>query len=53
MRESGDLINQGRRHLYRSIKRELKNDKVSEAQIKILLSLICKNFYLNKQKDIL
>ena len=28
MRESGDLINQGRRHLYRSIKRELKNDKV-------------------------
>ena len=34
MRESGDLINQGRRHLYRSIKRELKNDKVSEAQIK-------------------
>ena len=34
MRESGDLINQGRRHLYRSIKRKLKNDKVSEAQIK-------------------
>ena len=34
MRESCDLINQGRRHLYRSIKRELKNDKVSEAQIK-------------------
>lgn len=34
MRESGDLINQGRRHLYHSIKRELKNDKVSEAQIK-------------------
>lgn len=34
MRESGDLINQGRRHLYRSIKGELKNDKVSEAQIK-------------------
>lgn len=34
MRESGDLINQGHRHLYRSIKRELKNDKVSEAQIK-------------------
>jgi len=34
MRESGDLINQGRRHLYRSIKGELKNDKVSETQIK-------------------
>ncbi len=34
MRESGDLINQGRRHLYSSIKRELKNDKVSETQIK-------------------
>lgn len=34
MRESGDLINQGRSHLYRSIKRELKNNKVSEAQIK-------------------
>ena len=34
MSESRDYINQRRQHLYRTIKRELKNDKVSEAQIK-------------------
>lgn len=34
MRESGDLINKGRRRLYHSINHVLKNEKVTENQIK-------------------
>lgn len=34
MRESGELINQGRRRLFRTIRRTLKNDKVTEAMLR-------------------
>ena len=34
MRESGELINQGRRRLFRTIKRTLKNDKITEAMLR-------------------
>src|SRR5699024_814134 len=50
MRESGDLINQGRRHLYRSIKRELKNDKLSEAQIKNTINSYLQKFFFEQKE---
>ncbi len=34
MRESGELINKGRKQVFRSIKRTLKNEKISEAMLK-------------------
>ena len=34
MRESGELINQARKQLFRSITRSLKGDKVTEAKIR-------------------
>lgn len=34
MRESGELINEGRKRLYHTINRALKNEKVSEAKLK-------------------
>lgn len=34
MRESGELINKGRKQVFRSIKRTLKNDKISETMLK-------------------
>ncbi|AVK60622.1 ribonuclease J [Lactobacillus sp. CBA3606] len=34
MRESGDLINEARRHVFRTIRRKMKSDKVSEATIR-------------------
>ena len=33
MRESGDLINEARRHVFRTIRRKMKSDKASEATI--------------------
>ena len=34
MRESGELINKGRKQVFRSIKRTLKNEKISETMLK-------------------
>ena len=34
MRESGDLINEARRHVFRTIRRKMKSDKASEATIR-------------------
>ncbi|VDG20743.1 ribonuclease J1 [Lactiplantibacillus mudanjiangensis] len=34
MRESGDLINEARKHVFRTIRRKMKSDKVSEATIR-------------------
>jgi len=34
MRESGELINQGRRRLFRTIKRTLKSEKITEAMLR-------------------
>ncbi|MCP0886468.1 ribonuclease J [Ligilactobacillus sp. WILCCON 0076] len=34
MRESGELINQGRRRLYKTIRRTLKGEKISEAMLR-------------------
>lgn len=34
MRESGELINKGRKQVFRSIKRTLKNEKISEIMLK-------------------
>jgi len=34
MRESGDLINEARKHVFRTIRRKMKSDKASEATIR-------------------
>ena len=34
MRESGDLINEARRHVFRTIRRKMKSDKATEATIR-------------------
>ncbi len=34
MRESGELIKQGRKRVYRTIKQTLKNEKVTEAMLR-------------------
>ncbi len=48
MRESGELINQGRRRVFRSIKRTLKNEKISEAMLRDAIVSDLQSFLFDK-----
>mgnify|MGYP000276146192 FL=1 len=53
MRESGELINKGRKQVFRSIKRTLKNEKISETMLKDAIVSDLQSFYLSRQSVIL
>ena len=48
MRESGELINKGRRLLNRTIKRTLKEDNVTEAQIREAITSDLQSFLFDQ-----